>query len=265
MAQSLIIKDGVGAVKNLTVESGSYGFMPIHYVTSSTSAPVYITASSANPLPVTGNISVDVMVGDIINVTASAAAPVYVTGTVNVNTGSQITVTASLSNPTGITGTVNVNNFPATQTVSASLAAPVGITGTVNVNNSTLTVTSSLASPVVAYAYSPPVTTVAASSVTSFNWTITNGTFNIASNSITRRGLTVFNPGPHNLFVALSTVAGANNGFTIVNTASAPSQYSFIVYPSGTYTADSTTVGVYHGGYFISGSASAGVFISAIS
>lgn len=291
MAQSLIIKDGVGAVKNLTVESGSYGFMPVHYVTSSTSAPVYITASSANPLPVTGNISVDVMVGDlitvtssqanpvwvtgstvvdviigdIINVTASAAAPVYVTGAVIVNTGSQITVTASLSNPTGITGTVNVNNFPATQTVSASLTSPVGITGTVNVNNTTLTVTSSLTNPVVAYAYSPPVTTVAASSVTSFNWAVTNGTFAIAAAASTRRGLTVFNPGPHNLYIALSTAAGANNGFTIVNTASAPSQYSFIVYPSGTYTADETTVGVYHGGYFISGSASAGVFISAIS
>lgn len=216
MAQSLIIKDGYGVIKNLTVESGSYGFIPIHYVTSSTSAPVYITASSANPLPVTGNINVDVMVGDLI-------------------------------------------------TVTSSLANPVGVTGTVNVNNSTLTVTSSLSNPVVAYAYSPPVTTVAASSVTSFDWAVTNGTFNIATNSSTRRGLTVFNPGPHNLYVALSTAGGANFGFTIVNTASAPSQYSFIVYPSGTYTADSTTVGVYHGGYFISGSASAGVFISAIS
>lgn len=216
MPQSLIIKDGVGAVKNLTVESGSYGFMPIHYVTSSTSAPVYITASSANPLPVTGTISVDVVVGDIIN------------------------VTASLTNPTAVTGTVNVNN-------------------------AVLTVTSSLASPVYAYAYSPAVTTVAASSVNSFNWAVTNGTFAIAAASSTRRGLTVFNPGPYNLYVALATSAGANNGFTIVNTASAPSQYSFIVYPSGTYTADPTTVGVYHGGYFISGSASVGVFISAIS
>lgn len=216
MPQSLTIKDGLGVVKSLTVESSSFGLIPVHYITSSTTAPIYITASSTNPIPVTGNISVDVMVGDIINVTAS-------------------------------------------------LASPVGVTGTVNVNNSVLTVTSSILSPVVALAYTPSVTTVAASSKTSFNWSVENGTFNIASGSLTRRGLTVFNPGPHNLYVALSTVAGANNGFTIVNTASAPSQYSFIVYPSGTYTADSTTVGVYHGGYFISGSASAGVFISAIS
>lgn len=194
MAQSLIIKDGVGAIKSLTVESSSYGFMPVHFVTSSTSAPVYITASSANPLPVTGSISVDVVVGDII------------------------------------------------------------------------TVTSSLLSPVVAYAYSPPVTTVAASSITSFTWaTAASGTFSLASNSLTRRGLTVFNPGPYNLYIAFSTAGGTTNGFTLLNTASAPTQYSFIVFPSGTYTADPTTIGVYHGGYFISGSSSVGVFISAIS
>jgi hypothetical protein len=291
MAQSLIIKDGIGAVKNLTVESGSYGFMPVHYVTSSTSAPVYITASSANPLPVTGNISVDVMVGDlitvtssqanpvwvtgstvvdviigdIINVTASAVAPVYVTGTVTVNTGSLITVTASLSNPTGITGTVNVNNFPSSQTVTASTSNPLAVTGTVNINNSALTVTSSLLSPLYALAAIPPVTTVSTAATTSFVWnTSASGTFAIATNSLTRKGLTIFNPGPHNLFVALSTAGGATNGFTLVSTASAPSVYSFIVYPSGTYVADQTTVGVFHAGYFISGSASVGVFDSEV-
>jgi len=191
MAESLIIKDGVGAVKNLTVESGSYGFMPIHYVTSSTSAPVYITAS--------------------------------------------------LSNPTGITGTVNVNN-------------------------SVLTVTSSLASPVVTYAYSPPVTTVAQSSVTSFVWnTAASGTFSLAASSSTRRGLTIFNPGPNNLYIAFSTAGGTTNGFTLLNTASAPTYYSLILYASGVYVAEPTLVNVTHGGYFISGSASAGVFISAIS
>lgn len=158
MAQSLIIKDGLGSVKALTVESGSYGFMPVHYVTSSISSPVY------------------------------------------------------------------------------------------------------------AYSYTPPVTTVAQSSVTSFVWnTAASGTFSLAPNSTTRRGLTIFNPGPHNLYIAFSTAGSATNGFTLTNTASAPSIYSFIIYPSGTYTADPTTVGVYHGGYFINGSSSAGVFVSAIS
>lgn len=154
--QSMIIKDGAGNTKSLTVESSSYGFIPFHQITSSTTSPVYITET--------------------------------------------------------------------------------------------------------------PVTTVAQSAITSFNYgTSASGTFTIASNNTARKGLTVFNPGPNNLYLALSTTGGTTNGFTLTNTASAPTLYSFIVYPSGTYIADSTTVGVYHGGYFISGSTSTGIFISAIS
>lgn len=182
MAQSLIIKDGLGTIKSLTVESGSYGYIPVHYVTASTS----------NPLPVTGNISVDVVVGDLITVTSSVSSPVY------------------------------------------SLL--------------------------------PPTTTAGISATTSFSWSnAASGTFSLVSYSSTRRGLTVFNPGPYNLYIALSTTGGTLNGFTLLNTASAPTVYSFIVYPSGTYTADPTTVNVHHGGYFISGSASVGVYTTYIS
>jgi hypothetical protein len=154
--QSMIIKDGAGNTKSLTVESSSYGFIPFHQITSSVTSPVYVVDA--------------------------------------------------------------------------------------------------------------PVTTVAQSAVTTYNYgTSASGTFAIASNSTTRKGLTVFNPGPSNLFLALSTAGGTTNGFTLASTASAPTLYSFIIYPSGTYTADSTTAGVYHGGYFISGSTSVGVFISSIS
>jgi hypothetical protein len=153
--QSMIIKDGAGSTKSLTVESSSFGFIPVHQITSSTSSPVYVSEA--------------------------------------------------------------------------------------------------------------PVTTVAQSAVTSFGYgTSASGTFSIASNSTTRKGLTVFNPGPNNLYLALSTAGGTTNGFTLTSTASAPTIYYFIIYPSGTYTADSTTAGVYHGGYFISGSTS-NIFISAIS
>jgi len=291
MAESLKIKDGLGILKNLTVESGSYGLMPVHYVTSSTSAPVYITASSANPIPVTGTIAVDVTVGDLITVTASTASPVAVTGTVtnvsslqaayNTSTYTANTIPIQLVGTSSykaaidsagrlfVTGAVTVNTA-SSMTVTASLANPTGITGTVNINNSSLSVTSSLLSPVYALVATPPVTTVTTNATTSFVWnTIASGTFAIAANSLTRKGLTIFNPGPHNLYVVLSTIGGGGDsgrhGFTIVNTASAPSIYSFIVYPSGTYVAPPTTVGVYHGGYFISGSASVGVFDSEIS
>ncbi len=155
MAQSLIIKDGNGNNSALSVESGSTGLIPIHYVTSSTANPVYVSNAA--------------------------------------------------------------------------------------------------------------VTTVSKSSVTSFNWSSASGTFAIAANSTSRKGLTIFNPGPHGLYIGLSTSGGSQYGLTVTNTSSAPTEYSFILYPSGTYLADSTTVGVYYGGYFISGSASTGVFITQIS
>lgn len=163
MAQSLVIKDGNGNIKSLTVESSSYGYIPVHQITSSVSAPIYVTGAISVP---------------------------------------QLT----------------------------------------------------------------PVTTVSQSSVTSFTWsTAASGTFQITSSSATRKGLTVFNPGPNNLYVALSTAGDAKNGFALTNTASAPAYYSFIIYPSGTYIADQTNVNVNYGGYFISGSASLGVYVTAIS
>lgn len=302
--QSLIIKDGNGDQKTLSVESSSFGYIPYHRIDSSDTNAVHITASLTNPVPVTGTISVDVTVGDIINVTASAANPVYVIGAMAVNTGSTIAVT----------------NFPAVQTVTASAAAPVYVTGaittndslqtsfslstyaantipvqligtngakatieplngrlfvtgavtvntgstTVTLNNAVLTVTSSQTNPV--YANPTPVGTVTSTAITSFLWsTSESGSFSLASKVSTRRGLTIFNPGPHNLYISLSTNGGAKNGFTISNINSAPNVYSFIVYPSGTYIADPTTVGVNYGGYFINNSASIGVFISEIS
>ena len=134
-----------------------------------------------------------------------------------------------------------------TLTVSSSLTNPVAITGTV-------------------YSVTAPVTTVSKTSTISFIWsTVASGTFNIASESVSRKGITIFNPGPNNLYLALSTNGGTTNGFTLTNTSSAPTSYTTIIYPSGTYIADSTTVGVYHGGYFISGSSSSGVFATSIS
>jgi hypothetical protein len=112
----------------------------------------------------------------------------------------------------------------------------------------------------------PVVTTVSQTSVTSFDWSTTaSGTFQIVAASTTRKGLTIFNPGPANLYVVLSTSGGTKNGFTLVDTASAPTMYSFIVYPSGTFQADSTNAGVTYGGYFISGSNPTGVFAASIS
>lgn len=152
--------------------------------------------------------------------------------------------------------------------VYVTVSEPLPVTGTINVDvtmGDTINVTSSIQAPLVAQTISYPVNTVSATAITNFDWSENAGTFCLASNNPSRRGLVVFNPGPNNLYIALSSTGDIANGFLISDVATAPALYSFIVYPSGTYTADSTTVGVYHGGFFISGAASDGVFISAIS
>jgi hypothetical protein len=188
MAQSLIIKDGNGNASALAVESGSYGLIPVHYVTSS-------------------NIN-----------------PVYITGSLSVNTAS----------------TIEVSNFPETVTVTSSIANPV-------------------------YVSTPPVTTVIKNYSSSYDWTtVASGTFTLAQNNTNRKGLTIFNPGPYNLYIAYSNIANDTNGFILSSTSSAPDLFSFVLYASGTYFADNTLVGVCHGGYFISGSSNA-VFMTEIS
>lgn len=101
----------------------------------------------------------------------------------------------------------------------------------------------------------PPVSTVTQIVSSSFDWsTAASGTFKIAHEEPTRRSLMVFNPGPHDLYIALSTNGSITNGFSLVDTSSAPTYYSFILYPSGTYTADVNTAALHHGGYFVSSS-----------
>jgi hypothetical protein len=101
----------------------------------------------------------------------------------------------------------------------------------------------------------PPVSTVTQIVSSSFDWsTQASGTFRIAHDEPNRRSLMVFNPGPHDLYICLSSNGSITNGFTLVDTASAPSYFSFILYPSGTYTADVNTAALYHGGYFVSSS-----------
>jgi hypothetical protein len=186
--QSMIIKDGTGAIKALSVYSGSLGYIPEHVI----SGTVQVSASSANPVYVTGTVSisqpvnVDVVVGDSIAVTSSISSPLYVsssnnspllvTGTVSLASNqitasisgtptvtlssNQVTasinnfvsVTSSIANPVAVTGTVATTlNLPSSLDVTASTANPVAVTGTVaTVINfpSFIDVTSSNSNPV---------------------------------------------------------------------------------------------------------------------
>ena len=205
MTDSLIVKDGSGNIKSLTVESGSYGYIPVHAISSSAGSGSYVTASATYPVYVTGNVSVNT--ASLMTVTASSTAPVYVTGSV------------SISQPVNVDVVVGDNIA-----VTSSLAAPLYVSSSAN---SPLLVTGTVINSV------SPVTSVSQASVTSFVWsTSASGTFQLAANDTSRKGLTLFNPGPHNLFVALSSTGGTLNGFTLVNTASAPTYFSLILYPS---------------------------------
>jgi hypothetical protein len=263
--QSLTIKNGAGETTYLAVGSGSQGLIPFHAIYGSTE----VTASEQNPLSVTGTVKINNF-PSVQTITASLSNQVGVTGSVTLNGTSTIT------------GTVNVNNFPSTQAITASFSSPVAVTGavtlngtsnvtgTVNVNNfpATQTVTSSNTYPV--YQANAAGSTLLQTVSSSFNgWNTTaSGTFRLADLNTSRRELMIYNSGPGNLYVALGATSLINTdryGFTLTNTASAPSSYSFVIYPSGTYMTSEASRVLHHGGYFISGSASTVVSVTNIS
>jgi len=285
--QGLTIKNGIGETTLLAVGSASQGLIPFHAIYGAAE----VTASTTNPLAVTGSVNVKNF-PSVQTISASLTSPVGITGSVTLN-GTSV-VTASLTNRVGITGsvtlngtssitgTVNVNNFPSTQTITASFASPAAvtgsvtlngtsnITGTVNVNNfpSVFTVTSSNAVPL--YSLSATGSSLLQTVSSSFNgWnTAASGTFRLADLNTSRRELMIYNSGPGNLYVALGATSLVNTdkyGFTLTNTASAPSSYSFVIYPSGTYMTSEASRVLHHGGYFISGSASTVVSVTNIS
>ena len=198
----LDIKDGNGDLKKLSVTlTGSTGdeYQPNHIINEISGASIQtviskltdisssvksggsvqtVTSSQANPVWVTGSMNVDVVVGDLINVTGSVIATIdYSTATFK-------------------------NKF--------------------------------------------------VTSDSTIDWTVASGTFTLATASLARKTLTIFNPGPTDLYVSLG--GGTNNGFTLTTTSSAPSVYSFIVYASGTYFAEPSVVSIAHGGFFASSS-----------
>jgi hypothetical protein len=246
-------------------------------ISSSAAAVQTVTASLANPVYVTGAVqvsqpvSVDLVIGDNVFVTSSLSAPLY--------------VSSSNNSPILITGTVNVDNYPAITTVTASTTSPVPVTGTINAGGYYLNSINDSVAPL-SFAFtssggvnyiratasnSSPVTTVSKkSTITNATKTVHNqytigdeyidytssfsGTFIISSLDINRSTLILFNPSAYNLYISVGSGSDGPNGFQMLNTSSAPLKYSFILYPSGTYIADDSTVSAFHSGFFISSS-----------
>ncbi len=275
-------------------------------VTSSNSAPVYVSASLANPVGITGSATVNNLtqtnhnsstysglltpiglVGSTGNrtfvdssgaqlVTSSNSAPVY--------------VSASLSNPVGVTGSTTINNLAYTSynastytsnvnaftlvgsssnraDVDASGSQKIGIFGATN-NRAVistfgaLSVTSSNANPVFTTP-SLPTSTIrkvfsTSDSTINFNDLTNLGSFQISANDTSRKGLLITNPTSNRLFISIATQASSStegrNGFNLPNNNNDPDSYSFIIYPSGSYFADVTNVTQFYGGFFVSSS-----------
>jgi hypothetical protein len=89
-----------------------------------------------------------------------------------------------------------------------------------------------------------------------------SGTFVIAETSSVRTALMFANNTSVNLYVAVGDgLNPSTNGFALDTTASAPTDYSFIVYPSGTYTCESSLVNAKFSGFFPSSSAPVALYV----
>ena len=228
------------------------------FVTSSIAAPLYISSSANSPVLVTGTVSTTVVVSDGLRVTSSAAFPVY--------------VSSSNNNPINITGSTisSVFNLPTNPLwVTSSFTNPIYVTSSngkelyvTNTSTTPIHVTSSQINPVVTknVIATIPVRSTFSSFASTISWAGTgssniSGTFILAQTSSVRKGLMFANNTNKDLYVALgNTDFAATNGFLLTSTASAPSYYSFIVYPSGTYFAEPAFVNLKHSGFFVSSS-----------
>jgi hypothetical protein len=305
-------------------------------VTSSNTAPVYVSASLTNPVGITGSTTVNNLTQTSHNTTTYSGllTPIGLVGTsgnraiidssgaqiVTSSVSSPIYVSSSLTNPIGVTGSATINNLAFTNynasTYTSNVNAvtlvgsssnrvdvdsygsqKVGIFGSTNnrvsVDSSgSLTVTSSYINPLVVTAsFLQPLATKTSSSNSDFQYvrnvvptgTIRNvfstsnntinfndltnfGAFQICSNNINRKGLTISNPTSQRLFIAIATQASSSdagrNGFDLNNNSSDPNSYSFIIYPSGSYFADSTNSTLFYGGYFVSSSNSLRIMVT---
>lgn len=223
--ESLIIKDGNGSLSALSVFSGALGLIPEHAISGT--------------VDVSGTVSIGV------------DKYAYPGGTF----GALITkITASDNDPVHVT-----SSFLSPIYVSSSIGRELYIANTAN---TPVYVTSSNSYPVITR--NSVGSSIARTAFSSFAGTIDwagtgssdiSGTFILAPSSSTRRGLMFANGTDKNLYIALGdTDLGATNGFLLSTTASAPSLYSFILYPSGTYFADPEFVTFKHSGFFISSS-----------
>jgi len=275
---ALTILDGLGASKTLATGLSGSDLVPFHAISGSVNvigtaltasianSSLVVTASQANPVYVTGAASVTVLnyslqvtssKGEPLFVISDTEKPVVVANTVN----TPLFVTSSATYPFYVTSSV-----PLTVAISGAASA-VELTGssvkqmTGSSTNTYLQVSiAPVASGSARRRFAPAGYTGPQFGIDStFDWSsAASGTVCLASASFYRKTLTIVNPTADSLFISIgadSWLTGTN-GLAINSTASAATEYSFILYSSGTYFAEPHNVGMFHGGYMISGSSS---------
>lgn len=225
---TLTIKDGNGDLKELKVYEDIDGVItPLHQIE--------------------GEVTVSYGVGEKLQGIVEA---VIVTSSFQ----HPLVVTSSAGMPITITGSTRVINFPSSQVVTASFSNPVTVTGNVSVNNFPDDIGRSTSQ-----------INILGSSL-SWN-TEASGTFQLLPIDLSRKEILIYNSGPGNLYVKVSSTTNTSSnkfGFILSNTASAPTNYSFVVYPSGTYSSVAASKNLFHAGYVVN-NASKPEMITAVS
>ena len=271
---SLKIKDGDGNSRDLKADQVSGEYVVYHAISGTVSTSITgvpsVAISNSPSVTITGTptvaLSSNIVTSSIANIVTASLS-----GVPAVSVQNSSSLTASIYGVAAITGSVGITsiNNPVYVTsseanpvyVSSSVGRPVVVTGTVAVG--TVTVTSSYSAPVVTKEKLPNTLTLGffnAGVGQGIDWASTasvnvSGTFIIAQSSSTRSGLMFTNNFQNNIYVVYDSGYYSNNGFgSLTSTASAPSFFSFILYPNGTYTADPAFVNVKHSGFIVSAS-----------
>lgn len=181
-------------------------------------------------------------VGDLKSVAAVSSSdgfyPVHV-----IDPDHTVVVKSNSSERVWVTGNLLIDNFPSVQQVTSSNLNPLTVQ---NVYASSITETVK----------------------STFNWnTQASGTFQLCQVNNSRKELIIQNSSQNILYIKISSTDQndlTKNGFTLVNTSSAPSVFNFIIYPSGTYISSEASRVFYHSGYFVSGTINGNIVATSI-
>lgn len=264
---ALSIKDGAGSSTSLKTDIVGGEHTP-HHVVDHVSGTVTVSGTvhvnSATPVNVTGAATVTIS-NSSLQVTSSKIDPLFVIS----DTDKPVIVANTAATPLYVTSSAT---YPFYVTASAPLVVAVSgagstteLTGT-SVKQMTGSTTNTylqvsiapVASGSVRLRFAPVNYTGPQNGIdATFDWSsAASGTVCLASASFLRKTLTITNPTADDLFVSVGSDAWltGTNGLVVGSPSAGATEYSFILYSSGTYFAEPHNVGMFHGGYMISGS-----------